>query len=271
MIITLLKIEWRKVAKNRIFWVMLLLSLAALVAALFGLQEILTKTNESLKSTELGNIPLLPTNIFVFPHVWHNITFIARFLKIFLAVVMIILVTNEYTYNTLRQNLITGLSKRDLVASKAIDAIILAAVSTLVVFVFGMIMGFLNSDDFFFSDIFRKINYLGAYFIMLVGFLSFAMMIAFIVKKAAFSIMIILVYSYILELVFAFKYEDTIGNYLPLRNFNLLIEAPNIPAFQTIGISSFSYGIPTTNLILSFVYIAVFWGVSFLILQKRDL
>ena len=271
MITILLKIEWRKVAKNRIFWIMLILSLTALVAALLGLQGIIEQTNENLKTTEFGNLPLLPSNIFIFPHVWHNITFVARFLKIFLAVVMIILVTNEYTFNTLRQNLITGLSKKDLIASKAIDAIILAAVSTFIVFVFGIIMGILSSDDYLFSDIFRKINYLGAYFLMLVGFLSFAMMIAFIVKKAAFSIMILLVYSYILELVFAFKYEDTIGNYLPLRNFNLLIEAPNIPAFQTMGISNFSYGIPTTNLILSFVYIGVFWGVSFLILKRRDL
>jgi len=271
MIITLLKIEWRKVAKNRIFWAMLFLSFAALIAALLGLQAIIEQTNSSLKETQFGDLPLLPTNIFIFPHVWHNIAFIARFLKIFLAVVMIILVTNEYTYNTLRQNLITGLSKKDLIAAKAIDAIILAATSTVILIIFGFIMGFISSEDLLMRDILRKINYIGAYFIMVVGFLSFAMMIAFIVKKAAFSIMILLVYSYILELVFAFKYEDTFGNYLPLRNFNLLVEAPNIPAFQTMGISNYSYGIPTTNLILSFVYIGIFWGVSFLILKKRDL
>ncbi len=271
MIFTLLKIEWRKVAKNRIFWIMLFLSFAALIAALLGLQEIIDQTNSNLKDTQFGDLPLLPTNIFIFPHVWHNIAFIARFMKLFLGVVMIILVTNEYTYNTLRQNLITGLSKRNLISAKAIDAIILAATSTLILFVFGIIMGFISTEEIQFKDIFRKINYIGAYFIMVVGFLSFAMMIAFIVKKAAFSIMILLVYSYILELVFAFKYEDTFGNYLPLRNFNLLVEAPNIPAFQTMGISNFAYGIPTTNLILSFVYIGVFWGVSFLILNKRDL
>ncbi|MCK5847509.1 MAG: ABC transporter permease subunit [Bacteroidales bacterium] len=271
MITTLLKIEWRKVAKNRIFWIMLLLSFASLIAALLGLQEIIEQTNSNLKDTQFGDLPLLPTNIFIFPHVWHNIAFIARFLKIFLAVVMIILVTNEYTYNTLRQNLITGLSKGNLVVAKGIDAILLAATSTVILFVFGLVMGFISSDELLLKDVFRKIDYIGAYFIMLVGFLSFAMMIAFIVRKAAISIMVLLVYSYILELVLAFKYEEIFGNYLPLRNFNLLIEAPNIPAFQTMGISISSYTIPTVNLVLSVVYIAVFWGVSYLVLKKRDL
>ncbi len=184
---------------------------------------------------------------------------------------MIILVTNEYTYNTLRQNLITGLSKIQLISSKVIDAILLAGVSTLILFIFGIIMGLYSTEKFDFSDILNKINYLAAYFVIVLGFLSFAMMIAFIVKRSAFSIMILLVYSYILEPVTSKIYSESFGNYLPLSNLNSLIEAPDIPAFATFGISSFSNGIPMNHLALSFVYIAAFWGVSLLIIKKRDL
>ncbi len=271
MIKTLLKIEWRKVFKNRIFWVMIALSFIALILAILGLQNIIERSNEQLKESALASIPLLPTNIFVFPHVWHNITFIARFLKLFLAVVMIILVTNEYAYNTLRQNLITGLSRKQLIGSKIIDVIILSIVSTIILLIFGLIMGFTNTTEIDFSEIIRKTNYLGAYFLMLIGFLSFAMMLAFIFKKPAFSIMILLVYSYILELIPAFKYSESFGDYLPLRNFNLLIEAPNIPAFQTFGISTFTNNIPTDHIIVGLFYLAVFWGISYFVIWKRDL
>ncbi len=271
MIKTLFKVEWRKISRNRVFWAMLILSLTALIAALLGLQAAIVKTNSQLNDTQFAGISLLPTNIFTFPHIWHNITFIGKYLKLFLGVVMIILVTNEYTYNTLRQNLITGLSKTQLIGSKVIDAVLLAGVSTIILFIFGLVMGFYSSEEFDFSDVFRKINYLAAYFVVVLGFLSFAMMIAFIVKKSAFSIMILLVYSYILEVAVASIYSETFGNYLPLSNLNSLIEAPNIPIFQTFGISTFSYGIPLSNLVISSVYIALFWGVSLFIIKKRDL
>lgn len=271
MIKTLFKVEWRKISRNRVFWAMLGLSLAALIAALLGLQSAIESTNSQLDDTQFAGISLLPTNIFIFPHIWHNIAFIGKYLKIFLGVVMIILVTNEYTYNTLRQNLITGLSKTQLIGSKVIDALLLAGVSTLILFVFGLIMGTYSSEEFDFSDIFRKINYLAGYFVAVLGFLSFAMMIAFIVKKSAFSIMILLVYSYILEQVPALKYSETFGSYLPLSNFNALIEAPDIPIFQTLGISNFSIGIPMNHLALAFVYLGVFWGISLLIIKRRDL
>ncbi len=268
---TLIKIEWRKVSRNRIFWAMLLIYFIALILAFLGLQSILAKTNENLQQTGLAGIPLLPTKIYVFPHVWHNITFVARFFKIFLAVVMIILVTNEYTYNTLRQNLITGLSRKELVISKIIDAIILSAATSLLILIFGLIAGFINSSNYDLWDIVRKLNYLAAYFMMSVGFLSFAMMLAFILRKAAFTIMVLLAYSYILELIPAFKFSDTFGEFLPLRSINLLIEAPNTPIFEIMNISSMSNVIPTSHIIATVVYTTIFWVISYLIVNKRDL
>lgn len=268
---SLLKIEWIKVSRNRIFWVTLAIYIGALILAFLGLQAMLESTNKQIQDSGLASMPLLPTNIYLFPHIWHNITFVARFFKIFLAVVLIILVTNEYSYNTLRQNLMTGLSRLDLIKLKIIDVIILSAVSTLVVVVFGLITGVYYSADYTLWDMLRKLNYVAAYFIMTMGFLSFAMMLSFLIKKPAFTIMILLVYSYIIELIPAFKYSESFGEYLPLRSMNLLIEAPNTPIFELLNISSASSNIPLPHIVATLAYTAIFWAISYAVIKNRDL
>ncbi len=271
MIITLLKIEWRKVARNRVFWAMFFIYFLALILALLGLQSLLTKTNDNLQQTGIASIPLLPTNIYLFPHIWHNISFVARFFKIFLAVVMIILVTNEYSYNTLRQHIITGLTRYEIVVAKVFDAIILSVSSVVLLLIFGLTMGIINSQDYSMWDVFRKMNFLMAHFFQLLGFLSFAMMIAFIVKKSGLSIMLLLVYSYILELIPAFRYSDSFGDFLPLRSMNMLIEAPDTPVFEMLNISSKSNQIDGSHLLATLVYTFAFWAISYFIISKRDL
>ncbi len=271
MIKKLLKIEWRKIAKNKVFWLMLSIYFIALILALLGLQSIILKTNRNLQETGIASIPLLPTNIYLFPHIWHNISFVARFFKIFLAVVMIILVTNEYTYNTLRQSLITGLSRGQIVLSKIFDALILSLASAILLLVFGLVMGSVYSSGFDLWDVVRKMNFLAAHFLMVFGFLSLAMMIAFIVKKAGLSIMILLVYAYIIELIPAFKYSDSFGDFLPLRSINLLIQAPNTTIFDFLHLSSQSNHISSIHIVVALVYTTLFCLVSYFVVRKRDL
>ena len=85
----------------------------------------------SLKDlAEMNNIP-----IYQFPDIWHNITYVAGFLKFILAIYMIISITNEMTYDTLRQNIMNGLSRVDFIISKLVLVFLLSVGSTLFVFV----------------------------------------------------------------------------------------------------------------------------------------
>ncbi|MNX90047.1 ABC-2 family transporter protein [compost metagenome] len=58
----------------------------------------------------------------------------AAILKFFLAVVIVSMMANEYTYGTLKQNLIDGLSKKEFIQSKVITVVLFALVSTIFVF-----------------------------------------------------------------------------------------------------------------------------------------
>ena len=63
------------------------------------------------------NFRIADQGIFNFPFIWHFNSFMASWLKIFLAIVIVSIVANEYSYNTLKQNLIDGLSKKEFILS----------------------------------------------------------------------------------------------------------------------------------------------------------
>ena len=89
---------------------------------------------------------LAEQGIFNFPFIWHFNTFIAALFKFFLAVVIVSMISNEYSNRTLKQNLIDGLSKKEFIASKVIMVAAFSALSTLFVFVISAILGALYSD-----------------------------------------------------------------------------------------------------------------------------
>jgi len=267
----ILRIELRKIINNRIFWITAGGYSLTLLLILMGMRHQILKFNDQLSEGTDGFVPLLPTEIYSFPHVWHNLTYIASFLIIFLSVVMVILVTNEFTYNTLRQNLINGLSRIELILSKFIDAVMLAAMATLLIFVFGLVSGFVTSVNYSFGDIFSKMPYLGAYFLEVLGFLTFVMMLAFLIKKPALVLGLLLVYSYIIEPIMAFSMSETIGNYLPLETFDNLVLKPDLAIFSFFGIKPAFHGISLLYVGLSIIYIGAFYGISYLTIKQKDL
>lgn len=102
----LLQIELIKLWNNRaskilIYGYFILLTSIALIAAI---------------KFDIGPIKfhLAEQGIFNFPYIWHFNTFVAALLKIFLAIIIVSMMSNEYTYKTIKQNLIDGLSKKNL-------------------------------------------------------------------------------------------------------------------------------------------------------------
>src|SRR5690606_11745715 len=110
------------------------------------------------------NFRVADQGIFNFPYIWHFNTYIAAILKIFLAIVIVSMMSNEYSYRTLKQNLIDGLSKKEFVLSKFFTVIGFATISTLFVFIVSMILGLIFSDFNEVDIIFSDMEYLLAYF-----------------------------------------------------------------------------------------------------------
>lgn len=265
----ILKIEYLKLLKNRMFWLTLIAYLLTIMLALLIVRSIISNINHTT-SQALNGITLLPSEVYSFPLIWHNLTFLSKYFKIFLAVILIILVTNEYNYNTLRQNLITGLSRSQLVLSKYVTASILALLSVLLILVFGLISGFLNSKVINIANVYSQIYYLPLYFLLLLSYLSMVIFLSFLIKKTGLVLGIILVYSYIFEPFLSWKLGE-LGNYLPLSAINSIIQAPETPLVKLVTGGNFS-----TDFDFLVFFVAIAYGVGFYIatikvLNNRDL
>ena len=225
--------------------------------------------------------------IFNFPYIWHFNTYIAAILKLFLAIVIVSMMANEYSNRTLKQNLIDGLSKKEFVLSKFLTVILFSVISTLFVFGVSLLLGLMFSDYNEIGIIFSDIEYLFAYFIKLTGFFSFCLFLGVLVKRSAFALGFLLIWSIaegIIYSVFKWKiFKDTdiaesIMQFFPLAAMSNLIKEP----FSRLGVVQSAanqlgeafekdYSVQPLTILIVLAWTFLFVYGSYYILKRRDL
>lgn len=275
----LLSIELQKIWKNKASRVLtlsyfILLTFIALIASI---------------KFDLGifKFHLAEMGIFNFPFIWHFNTYIAAVLKLFLAIVIVSMMANEYSYGTLKQNLIDGMSKQEFIQSKFITVVLFATVSTIFVFIMSLILGLSYSSYTEIGIIFSNLEYLLAYFVKLVGFFSFCLFLGILVKRSAFALGFLLVWNIIegvINGVLSFKIfpksetASSITQFLPLQSMSNLIVEPfsrlsvvkNIGT--QIGIDNIKeYNVTALSLIIVLLWTVIFILLSYRLLKNRDL
>ena len=213
--IHLLKIEFLKVKNYRTFWVMLLIYIALVPLVFLGLSSF--------------QIPFFPEKeeMFGFPTVWNYITWTASWLNLLLGVLIVTITCNEITFRTQRQNIIDGLSRKQMILSKFYFFTALAAFVTLYTFLIGFIFGMIYSG---FNNVFSGIEYVGVYFIQTIGYFSFAFLFAVLVKRSALAI-IFYILIFFFKFVFVLALGDTISQYMPI---NVIADLTPFPFFKEI-------------------------------------
>lgn len=241
---------------------------------------------------EFGNfkLHLADAGIFNFPYIWHFNTFIAAILKFFLLLVIVSMMSNEYSYKTLKQNLIDGLSKKEFILSKFYTVIAFALISTLFVFVVSLLLGLVYSDFNEFSIIISDLDYLLAFFVKLVSFFSFGLFLGVLVKRSAFAVGAMFVWLIIESMFKGYLYwqfqsaentgekVDAIMQFLPLEAMSNLIKEPFSrlgavrSAANTMGeIFTKSYDVEVLNVLIVSFWTFIFIYLSYKLLLKRDL
>lgn len=266
--IKLLNIELRKTFPNKAFWILIILYILVVGTVLLGVQEFLD--NVLAKAGARSPIPIPDVGVYEFPYVWHNLTFLAGFFKIVLGVIIIINITNEYSYKTIRQNIIAGMSRMDFLKSKVVFMILLALFAVAVVFISGIILGLINTKGLTFSIFFSKTVLLPAYFLEVFSYLCFAFMIGFIVKRSGISIGLLLLYSFVIEPIINYKLPDNINDFMPLKAINDLIDIPNTALMKLFGVEFQDY-VSLADVMLVIGYTFIFLAITYYILRRRDL
>ncbi|MBO9584084.1 MAG: ABC transporter permease subunit [Flavobacterium sp.] len=275
----LLSIELQKIWMNKASRILtltyfILLSFIALIAAI---------------KFDIGvfKFHLAEMGIFNFPFIWHFNTYVAAWMKFFLAIVIVSMMANEYSYGTLKQNLIDGLSKKEFILSKFLTVVLFAFVSTVFVFLMSLILGYSFSSYTEFGIVFSDLDYLLAFFVKLTGFFSFCLFLGILVKRSAFALGFLLVWSIIEAIirgVLAFKIfpnsdiDKKFTQFLPLESMSNLIvnPGPRLSVIKNIGSqmgieTGGDYSVDYTAVVIVLTWTFIFIYFSYKLLKNRDL
>lgn len=279
----LLDIEFHKLKHNRasrvliIIYFGLLTSIALIASIKFDIGPV--------------KFHLAEQGIFNFPFIWHFNTYVTAGFKFFLLLVIVSMMANEYSYKTLKQNLIDGLSKKEFILSKFYTVVAFAGISTFFVFIVSLILGLIYSDFNEFLIIITDLDYLFAFFIKLVGFFSFGLFLGILIKRSAFAVASMIVWLIAENITKGILYwsfrnlkenkteaVENITQFFPLEAMANLIKEPfsrlsavkSITNQLSINMSN-NYSVSYFNILIVLVWTAIFIYLSYKLLQKRDL
>lgn len=251
----LLKIEWLKLKHYRTFWI-----LSALYCiSIFGLNNIAfyiqqkiyeAKQAKGMAEAVIGSPP------YSFPQAWQMTSYMSGFLLFFPGLLMIIFVTNEYSFKTHRQNIIDGWSRWDFISVKMALAVLLSVFSTVVVFLAAIVFGSISGGD---PVSFTNFYYLGYFFIQALSYTMMGLLFAVLLKRGGLAIGLFFLYSVVLENIAAGvlnKFANYSGRYLPLKSAGTLIPLPVFENLQKQILKTPNY---TALLIVALLYLLLYF------------
>lgn len=225
--------------------------------------------------------------LYQFPNVWEFFPWVASWFNLFLAIVIIILVGNEFAFKTFRQNVIDGLSRTDLIKGKLILIFSIAVYTFLMVLAAIIIFGLIFTKDFSFQLIFVNSHLILIYFIQAIGYMTLGMLISIIFRNNALSIVMFILYYFPIEPIIRVMFKAEARRFFPIK---IIANLTPMPEFLTMtsdksfpnatGGSSLDFseiGILPENLPLGITvalavgYIGFFIALSTFLLNKRNL
>ncbi|ADR21366.1 ABC transporter permease [Marivirga tractuosa] len=269
MILKYLQIEWLKLKNYKTFIRLASLYFLLLLLILSSVKLLLSWMT-SMGAEFQGISPdIIP--FYNFPDVWQNLTYLASYLKFFLAFIVIISVTNEYSYRTIRQNIIDGMSPTEFLLAKQSMIFAFSLFNMLVIWLSGTLMGLFYGSGFSFSLYTMDMEFLLAHFLELVTFLNLAMLISVLMKKAGFAIIGLCFYAIFLEPavvgILNYKFDDHwLITLFPIHAVNNLIEIP----FQRYVFMEIQDFVKVSSALIALAWLAISVGLNYYLIAKRD-
>lgn len=268
----LLKTEWLKIKKYPAFWGIIGITALSYPGINFvsynGYQNL---THQKGQAAQVAKFLL--GNPFTFPEVWHTVAYFSSWFVFIPAVVVIMLITNEYTYKTNRQNIIDGWSRKQFMVSKLIDVVIVTLLISILCFLVSIIIGAVTSDKLN-TGIWKLSYYAGLFTLQTFSQLSLAFLVGFLVRKAFIALGIFIFYFIVLENAVAAilrYYNYDFRRFLPLAISNRLIPRPAF--FAKFDQAAYNKALAEINphLLYTIILTSIIWLICFRVNNKRDL
>lgn len=231
---SLLKIEWLKIKNYTAFKVLGIFFIVGIVLVNYIVYLVNKKVVNNINTGGL----LSSFSPYNFDNTWQTTSYTTGFLLILPALLLIILLTNEFTYRTSRQNIIDGWSRQQFIDVKIVMGLIMAVISTFMVIITAFFFGMLSGTDFSLNGF----DHVGFFFLKSLSYNMIAVLVAVLVRKTGFAIGLYFIYlgaenlvSQLLD-VWSMKIKmDTgtdlgsMGDYLPMNASDGLLTFPDNP------------------------------------------
>lgn len=226
----LLKIEWLKLKHYRTFWILSILYIISIFAANFVVYSIQEKIFRDKQAGGMAEM-LLGPRPYSFPLNWQMTTYVSSYLLFIPGLLIILIITNEYNFRTHRQNIIDGLSRQQFISVKMMLVLIMAIISTIIVFLTGTAFGLSHPQPFSF----KQIEFIGYYFLQALSYGAFALLLGVLFKRAGLALGVFFLYSLVIENFIGGMlnyFTRSYGRYLPLESVDNLIPFPLLKEMQ---------------------------------------
>jgi len=277
MISNIIRTEWLKIKHYKAFW--LLLSVTAIsYPGINGIAYFAFKDSIDAKSQSGQLVKMLLGNPFAFPQSFHTTAYLSSFFTFIPAIVVIMLVTNEYLFKTHRQNIIDGWKKNTFIWGKFISVVLVTLIVTIFYLAVASFIGTLATKEMSGINVFEKANYIGLFSLQVFCQLSIAFLLGLLIRKAFIAYGIYIFYSFILENILSGffrlkskKWGVDYGHYLPFEISDRLIPLP--PSIGKFNAADNQLAIAAINnhVVYAVLLTAFVWLLSFYIFKKRDL
>ncbi len=225
--------------------------------------------------------------LYQFPNIWKFFPWVASWFNLFLAIVIIILVGNEFSFRTFRQNVIDGLSRNDLIRGKLILIFTIAVYTLIMVLLAVFIFGLINTKNISFDIIFENSYLILIYFVQAIGYMTLGLLISIIFRNNALSIVMFILYFFPIEPIIRVMFKAEARNFFPIKIISNLTPTPEFLTMASeksytnaSGTSSLDFSeigllpekLPVgITVILAAGYIGFFIALSTILLNKRNL
>jgi ABC-2 type transport system permease protein len=183
---------------------------------------------------------------------------------------------NEINSRIVRQNIIDGLSKKEWLGSKLFFIAAIAFCASLLLFLNGLLLGFIYGHPDAYGAVFQRTEFILAYFLDVFTYLTFAMMLTLLIRKGGLVIVGLLMYTLLFEpfvtlILYAGpeeipEYLKALPDFFPVQSLRNLIEFPfkRYLFFHTVDY------VPLRSFLIVLGWLTFNIGTSYLLLTKRD-
>jgi len=261
------------------------LFLIGMPAMMMVVYEIVESANLAAGKANLPQGFFSEKTLVEFPTVWQFLGYIGNWMVFFfLGFMSVLSITNEFSNKTLRQNIITGLSRTDYFKGKVMLIAAVSLVAAIYFFFCGTMFGLIYTEEFTMAKFTENLDFVPRFFLMCFGYMSIGTFLGMWIRRTGIAIVLFLAYGIFVEQIlrwgihmnifrrFGIEMNKSV-NYYPINAMEDLAPIPFPDMIDNTARSMDLYPFiePMEAVVLTIIYSSLFLYLTYRVIASRDL